>query len=101
MIRRLFIIVGFGAALFTAFPTFAQITCGKHSDLINGLKVRYSEQPVGMGLTAESHLVEVYSSENGTWTILVTRPGGISCLVAARENWEHIQIAAPSLGLAV
>jgi hypothetical protein len=35
-------------------------------------------------------VIEVYSSEEtGTWTILVTRPDGTSCLLAAGQRWEQ------------
>ena len=35
-------------------------------------------------------MIEVYSSdETGTWTILVTRPDGTSCLLAAGQRWEQ------------
>ena len=35
-------------------------------------------------------LVEVYASEEtGTWTILMTRPDGTTCLLAAGQRWEQ------------
>jgi hypothetical protein len=42
-------------------------------------------------------VVELYSSETtGTWTILVTRPDGISCLLAAGQLWEQVApVVAP------
>ena len=101
MIRRFLIALGFGAALLAAFPAFAQMRCGLHADVINGLERKYNEQPVGMGLSVDGHLVEIFSSANGSWTILVTQPGGISCFVAAGEDWERIEVAAPLLGLAL
>ena len=52
-----------------------------------------------MGLSTDGGLIEIYSSEKGTWTILVTRPSGITCLVAAGDNWEAVKAAAPALGI--
>ena len=40
--------------------------------------------------TATTAVVEIYSSEEtGTWTILMTRPDGMSCLLAAGQRWEQ------------
>jgi len=33
----------------------------------------------------------VFSSEAGAWTILVTRPDGLSCVAAAGRAWENIK----------
>ena len=38
-----------------------------------------------------NRLVEVFASNNGTsWTIVVTRPDGLSCIVAVGEDWETL-----------
>jgi hypothetical protein len=40
---------------------------------------------------ANGHLVEVFASNDGTsWTIVVTRPDGWSCIVAVGEDWEML-----------
>jgi len=41
-----------------------------------------------MALTSDGRLLEVTKSDDGaTWSILITTPKGISCLVAAGGNW--------------
>lgn len=43
-----------------------------------------------MGLQKSQGIVEIYSSETtGSWTILMTRPDGVSCLIAAGQLWEQ------------
>lgn len=52
----------------------------------------------GQGTTPRGDLFEIYTSEeNGTWTLIVTRPGlGVSCVAAAgREAWESMKGSQP------
>ena len=52
-----------------------------------------------MGLASSGGVVEVVASEDGTsWSIIVTLPGGVTCLVASGEDWETIERRAPSEG---
>jgi hypothetical protein len=43
-------------------------------------------------VTNSGGLVEVLSDgKGGTWTIIVTTPQGMSCLVAAGEGWRNME----------
>lgn len=97
--RSLLTATGFVAIILAASPSPAQRICGQHADVTKKLETNYKELPVGMGLSTDGGLIEIYSSEKGTWTILVTRPSGITCLVAAGDNWEAVKAAAPALGI--
>jgi hypothetical protein len=96
--RALPMTFGFLIATLAFAPAQAQMICGQHTDVISKLKNNYEEQPVGMGLSTDGGLIEIYSSENGTWTILITRPSGVSCLVAAGDSWEELKSTVPALG---
>jgi len=39
---------------------------------------------------------QVASEETRTWTVLLTRPDGISCAVAAGRGWEPKRKGAPA-----
>jgi hypothetical protein len=42
-----------------------------------------------MALTSAGTLLEVLTADDGaTWTIIVSRPDGLSCVVAAGQNWQ-------------
>jgi hypothetical protein len=72
--------------------------CHTHADLTDMLNQKYAEQPSALGVQANGHLVEVFVSNDGTsWTIVVTRPDGWSCIVAVGEHWELLPdpIASP------
>lgn len=64
--------------------------CAERTELVQKLKDRFGETLRSVGLHQTDGVVEVYSSDStGTWTILVTRPDGIACLLAAGQMWEQ------------
>ena len=68
--------------------------CAKRDQVVLKLDERFGETLRSIGLHQSDGVVEVYSSEEtGTWTILMTRPDGISCLMSSGQMWE--QDAAP------
>lgn len=49
----------------------------------------YTEAPVAGGITANGTILEVFASPDGrSWTIIVTRPDGMSSVVARGEGWS-------------
>jgi len=85
------------AGLIAATPTAeaeGRQTCAKRDQVIRKLEERFGETLRSIGLHQTDGVVEIYSSETtGTWTILMTRPDGLSCLLASGQLWE--QDAAP------
>ena len=68
--------------------------CGQRDKLVEHLAQKYREQPTSMGLQSDGHVLEVFSSrDSGTWTILVSRPDGISCIAIAGEGWQATRAA--------
>jgi len=46
-----------------------------------------------MGLANNGGVVQILSSLSGTsWTIILTMPNGVTCMIAAGENWEALSI---------
>lgn len=77
--------------LFTPLPASAQAVCGKRDALLKQLEGSYKEAPMSMALAANGSVVEVTRSDKGTWTILLTNPAGVTCLMAAGEHWENLK----------
>jgi hypothetical protein len=70
-------------------PARAQMVCGKRADIISQLSEKYGETRRSMGLAAGRGVVELYASEEtGSWTILMTSPQGIACMMAAGQAFE-------------
>ncbi len=70
--------------------------CGTRADILKRLGGNYREQPVAAGIALNGGYVELLSSRAGvTWTIVITKPDGLTCVVVAGEDWED---APPLLG---
>lgn len=74
-----------------ALPASAtQAICGNHRDVLDRLKQAYSETPVSIGVASNGAIIEVLASSQGTWTIVMTQPNGVSCLMAVGEGWQEV-----------
>ena len=72
------------ALTIVASTAFAAPQCNDRDNVLDLLKNQYSEAPVAIGVANNGGLVEVLSTGDGdTWSIIITTPNGMSCLVAA------------------
>lgn len=74
-----------------ATPALAQGPCVDRSDFLKHLAGTYDELPVAMGLTSRGAVLEVTVSEGGSWTIIITKPDGMTCGLAAGIGWETLK----------
>ena len=80
----------------TAQPLPAPQACDTRAWVLAHLAAKYHEAPVAVGLTTSGGLIEVLTTADGrTWTIIVTSPRGISCMVAAGEGWRTLNLVTP------
>lgn len=85
------------SAALLAPPVQAQANCAPHEIVVERLADGFGESRQSIGLAANNAVVEVFASlETGTWTITVTMPGGLTCLVASGQAFEHLAEAAPA-----
>ena len=73
------------------YRTRSGAVCGDRMALLKKLAGSYEETPRSIALAANGSVIEVTRSDKGTWTILLTNPRGITCLMAAGTNWEPIK----------
>lgn len=72
----------------------AQMVCGKRDAIVAQLERKYGETRRSVGLQQGRAVVEVYASDKtGSWTILVTDTAGKSCLMAAGDAFEALEVA--------
>lgn len=77
----------------TAPAQAQEMICGKRQSIVKQLQAKYGETARVMGFSQGAGVVEVYANdESGSWTILVTNPSGTSCLMAAGEAFEAVDI---------
>ena len=70
-------------------PLLAQVNCAERDAVVDRLETGYGETFAGGGLQSSSQIIEVWASEDqGTWTILMTRPDGMSCIMASGTDWR-------------
>lgn len=73
--------------------------CGPRDAVLARLAEGYSETRQSIGLGANNTVVEVFASDaTGSWTILVTAAGGMTCLVASGQSFERVTEALPPAG---
>ena len=83
-----------GVALgIAATSASAEMLCGEREKIITELQNTWEEDRTAIGLSNNGGVLEVYASEKGTWTLLLTMPEGQTCMIGAGEHWETMQIA--------
>jgi hypothetical protein len=91
------------AVLFTLSApsmSYAQFAmCGERTQIIDQLKTKYQESRQAVGLISDNGAAELYVSEKGTWTMLVTLPSGKSCIIAAGHSWDSSPTLAQGTGI--
>ncbi|MCV3273747.1 hypothetical protein MUB52_20125 [Roseobacter sp. WL0113] len=84
-------LAGFSLALAGAPPPAEAANCGPRDLVVESLKSKYAERFTAGGLQktrAAQSLVEIWSSpDTGTFTVLLTSPGGTSCVVASGTDF--------------
>lgn len=78
------------ASCLIAPTALAQSACGSHKMVAENLNKTYAETPVSMGVTIGGAVIEVFASPDGTWTLVITQPNGVTCLIAAGKDWENL-----------
>ncbi|GGM01090.1 hypothetical protein [Pseudooceanicola nanhaiensis] len=78
-------------------PDAAQArACAPRENVLARLAEGYGESRKSIGIGANNQVVEVFASdESGTWTITVTSPAGVTCLVASGQAYEALAEALP------
>ena len=67
--------------------------CGDHDQILKRLEQAHEETPQALGLSGDGGVIEVLVSPDGGWTMLVTYPKRLTCVVAAGAAWEMRQFA--------
>jgi hypothetical protein len=99
MMRNFFLMsFGIGAMMLAANQTNAQThNCADHAAVIERLAENYGESRQSIGLSGNNSMIEVFASmDTGSWTITITQPGGLTCLVAAGQSFQQVSEALPN-----
>jgi len=69
-----------------------EIQCAKHNQMVGLLTKKFSEAPLATGTVNQDRYMQLFVSASGSWTIIITKADGESCILAAGENWERLAI---------
>ena len=76
------------STLIALLPTLAiAAPCAERTEFLAYFDDKYDEAPVSMGLMTDGRIIEVLASEQGSWTMIVTKPSGESCGLASGDAW--------------
>lgn len=90
------------ATVSIATPALAQQqqNCGARKTVVDRLTSKYGESRQSIGMAPKGRVVEVFASqETGTWTITVTSPNGVMCLVASGQSYENLDEPVKPAGI--
>lgn len=76
-------------------PVLAQSTqaCGPRAQFVEKLESKYKEVSRGVGLSSPTQVVEFWSSpETGSFSVFVTYPNGMSCILATGQSWTEAMV---------
>ena len=103
MYRRILAAGVITGAILLALPSYAS-NCASRTTVVERLESKYEETFSAGGLQSMRSgqtLVEVFASEEkGTFTILLTMPTGMTCIVAAGTDWHQVEPEAVVKGSA-
>lgn len=87
--KTLAVLAGLTLSLATGAAA-AQTVCGDREEIVESLRQSFNEEPAAMGLSSSGALMEILTSERGSWTLMLTMPTGQTCVLAAGEHWESL-----------
>ncbi|MDH3704317.1 MAG: hypothetical protein OEU46_23715 [Alphaproteobacteria bacterium] len=88
MLRSMTLAAVAAFAMTAAMPANAQMVCGERAEIVKALESGHEEQKTATALSGNGGLVELYTASGGSWTLLMTLPGGPTCLLGSGEEWE-------------
>ena len=74
-------------------PADAQQRCLLHEAAQEQLAERFNEDVAGRGLASNGKsMVELYTNEEGSWTLVVTDVEGRSCVIGSGVSWSDVEV---------
>ena len=92
MTRTATLLALLAAQLVAAGPASAQAggpRCAPRAQVVDMLQGRSGETRRAIGLTSGAAVMELYASDTGgRWSLVLTMPNGLSCLIGAGTGFE-------------
>ena len=72
--------------------------CAPRADVIKALGDKFHESEAGRGLINPNVVLEIFVSDQGSWTVLASDTKGQSCVLSVGEGWDSPTITAAMPG---
>ena len=76
----------------------AAAQCAARADIIKALGDKFHESEAGRGLINPNVVLEIFVSDQGSWTVLASDTKGQSCVLSVGEGWDSPTIRAAMPG---
>ena len=91
--------LGAGIIALSTTAVSAMPHCAARDSVVASLQDRYAERHIASGLQSDTGLLEIWASDvDGSWTVLMTRPDGQTCVVASGTHWLEQDTMNVALG---
>ena len=81
------------ATLSLAGQASAQRVCASHEAATMQLEKQFNERVAGRGLANRGKaMIELFVSEKGSWTVVISEPNGRSCVLATGDSWQQVPL---------
>jgi hypothetical protein len=70
--------------------------CAPLNEYRQRLEHDHHQALIGFGVRGDGRLLQLYVSGDGSWTMLVTHPGGWTCVVSIGIDWAVLPVGEPS-----
>lgn len=68
-----------------------QVACGRHAEVSAKLSKDYAEKVIWVGINNNNTITEIFARIGGTFSVVITDPDGLACLVIAGGNWSVVR----------
>lgn len=92
-----FSLIAVVAAFLILATAEAQYRFYKRDVLVARLAELFNEYPGWRGLDAGNNLAEIFESHDGSWTLVLTLPSGLSRVIASGEASTRIELPPPGI----
>ena len=65
------------------------VLCANRDEMLKELAGRYQENLSNLGVVTENHLLEIFVSSSGSWTITISNViNNVACVIADGQHWQ-------------
>lgn len=82
------IAAGVAILCFAGAAVAQQTVCGERDRILKVLEKEYGETLAGTGVLPNGTMLELHTSPDGSFTVLVTLPNGPTCIRADGTGWR-------------